>query len=269
MFVGRRFHTILCVLLLLLPASDGYASAWNPESWHGEIISGFVYAEADSAVDEFGNRTSLNTYRKRISQTYANLGLTKKLALIGTFDWQDTQIVGPGLNVAFSKPSTISAGLQYQLSRREGHAVAISASYLDGIDLPDALLTIENRDPTVELRALWGESRTWHGRNLFAELQAAARIDLEGDYAGLQTQVTLGGEPTDRVMILAKGRFTDVASGEFRTLAIARQSRWETEASLVYRFRKRDYVELGYTAILSGENTVFERGVKIGLWRKF
>lgn len=245
------------------------ASAWNPDPWHGEIISGYVYATADAAKDDFGRRVPLDIYNKKIVQTYGNMGLTPRIALIGTFDWQDTQIVGPGLSTRFSKPSSISAGLQYQISRREGHATALSLSYVDGIDLPNELLTLESRTPSIELRGLWGESRTVWGRNMFAELQGAGRMTTGGDFASTYLQFTIGGEPLPRTMFLAKTRYTDNEPGVFERLDITRQSRWEVETSAVYRFRKRDYLEVGYTRVVGGRSAVFESGWKIGFWRKF
>jgi hypothetical protein len=163
----------------------------------------------------------------------------------------------------------MSAGLHYQISRREGHATALAGGYVDGSDLPDALLTLESRKPTIELRGLWGESRTIRGRNIFAELQGAGRVTPGGKYASSHAQFTLGIEPMPRIMLLAKTHYTDVEPGVFKRLDIARQSRWGVESSLVYRLRKRDYLELGYTTTLEGRSAVLERGWKIGLWRKF
>lgn len=257
------------LVLLLASVLEVQASAWNPDAWQGEVISGYVLTSADTAIDETGDRVPLQIYTKRILQNYGNLGLTPRIALIGTFDWQDTQIVGQGLDISFSKPSSVSAGLQYQLSRREGHAVAISVSYVDGIDLPSALLTLENRETSVELRGLWGESRSFHGHNVFAEAQLAGQLTLKGDYGSTHAQLTLGGEPTERSMVLLKGRYREFEPGLYERLAIARQRRWEVEASAVYRIRKRDYIEIGYTGIVAGESTVLESGMKIGYWRKF
>lgn len=246
-----------------------YASAWNPDPWRGEIISGYVYAIASEAKGDFGQRVPLDIYNKKIIQTYGNMGITPRLALIGTFDWQDTQIVGPGLNTQFSKPSSISAGLQYQISRRDGHATALSLSYVDGIDLPNALLTLEGRTPSLELRGLWGESRTVLGRNVFAEIQAAGRMTTGGDFASSHLQLTIGGEPLARVIFLAKTRYTDNEPGVFERFNIARQSRWEVETSAVYQLWARDYLEVGYTRVLGGRSAVLESGWKIGVWRKF
>lgn len=257
------------VALIMALCPQANASAWNPDPWHGEIISGYVYASADKAKDDFGQRVPLDIYNKKIVQTYGNMGLTPRLALIGTFDWQDTQIVGPGLDTTFSKPSSVSAGLQYQISRREGHATALSLSYFDGIDLPNALLTLESRTPSIELRGLWGESRTLWDRNVFAELQLAGRMTTRGKFASTHAQFTVGGEPFARTMLLVKTRYTDNEPGVFERLRITRQSRWAVEASAVYRFRKRDYLELGYSRVIDGRSAVLESGWKIGLWRKF
>ena len=267
--MGQWVTTIGVITLNIAACSQARASAWNPDPWHGEIISGYVFATADKAIDDFGDAVSLDIYNKKIVQTYGNLGLTPRVALIGTFDWQDTQIVGPGLDTQFSKPSSVSAGLQYQISRWEGHAVAVSVSYVDGIDLPNALLTLESREPSVELRALWGESRTVYGRNIFAEAQIAARMTTEGAYASTHTQFTIGGEPFPRTLLLAKTRYIDIEPGIFERLDIVRQTRWEAEVSAVYRLREKDYVEIGYSAVLDGRSAVLESGWKIGLWRKF
>ena len=155
---------------VLAIADTAFASAWNPEAGGGEIISGFVQSTADTAIDDFGDDIVLDAFSKSISQNYTTIGLTDKIALVGIFDWQRSQIIAPGVDVSFSKPSAISAGLQYQLSRREGHATAVSVSYLEGIDLPNELLTVEGRESNLEVRGLWGESRPWKGRNVFAEL---------------------------------------------------------------------------------------------------
>ncbi|GLQ20102.1 hypothetical protein GCM10007854_10570 [Algimonas porphyrae] len=257
------------VALSALFASTAQASAWNPEAWHGEIISAQVFLSADSASNEFDQTFRLDQYSKTVTQTFAKLGLTDRLALIGTFDWQDATIVGPGVNVSFSDPSTVSFGLQYQLRRKEGHAVALSASYFAGIDLPPKLLTIENREPVVELRGLWGESRTWGGINLFAEAQMAGRLDLDGGYAGAFSQLTVGADPLDRVKLIGKVRYTDVAGGVFENFPLARQERVEVEGSVVYRLRGRNYVEIGYVSLVTGRNTVSESGLKLGVWTKF
>lgn len=266
-----RFRgSLICLLMALIGfAGRAEASAWNPDPWGGELISAYQFTSADRATDPQGNAVALDVYEKQIVQTYGNLGLTPRLALIGTFDWQDTQIIGPGLNVTFSKPSSISAGLQYQISRREGHAVAMSLSYVDSIDLPNVLLTLENRNAAAELRGLWGESRTIRGRNVFGEVQLASRMTLGGDYASTHLQLTLGGDPIERLMLLTKARYTDIEPGVYERFDISRQSRFEAEASAVYRFRRNDYIELGYTAVLSGKSAVRERGIKFGFWSKF
>ncbi len=245
------------------------ASAWNPAQWKGELISGYVVSSAGEAVDEFGDTVGLDIYRKQIVQNYGNVGLTDRLALIGSFDWQDTQIAAPGVEAAFSRPSSVSAGLQYQLSRREGHATAISVSYVDGIDLPVQLLTLESRRPSVEVRALWGESRSVLGFNAFAELQAAGRMELDGRYASSHAQATLGMDPTARTKLLAKARYARIEAGTFERIPIARQERWELEASAVWRAWRQNYVELGYVGTVGVRNGVRESGYKIGYWTKF
>lgn len=267
--MGSRQIIITAIALSVTVGGQAYASAWNPDPGQGEIISGYVFASATEAIDDFGERVSLNIYSKQIAQSYGNIGLTPRLAIVGSFDWQDAQIVGPGVAVSFSKPSSISAGLQYQVTRREGHATALSLSYYDGIKLPTALLTLESREPSLELRGLWGESRTVRARNVFAELQAAARLTTAGDYASTHVQFTLGGEPTDRLMLLGKARYTNVEPGVFERLDIVRHLRWEAESSVVYRVRKRHYLEFGYSTVVGGRSAVLENGWKIGYWTKF
>ena len=41
------------------------------------------------------------------------------------------------------------------------------------------------------------------------------------------------------------------------------------EAAAVYRLRKRDFIELSYTSVLTGRNTVLETEWKLGFWTKF
>ena len=141
-------------------AAEAEASAWNPDPGEGELISGYVFIDANSALGEFGERIDLDVYNKQIVQSYGIIGLTPKLALLGTLDWQETQIAQPGLSIAYSEASSITAGFQYQTSLRSGHATAIAVSYVHGIDLPDALITVENRQSSVEVRGLLGGKPT-------------------------------------------------------------------------------------------------------------
>lgn len=248
---------------------EAQASAWNPAKGSGEIISGFIVSDAEIAVSPIGTRVPLALYEKQIVQTYGNLGLNDKWALIGSFDWQDAQIIGPDVAVGFSEPSAISAGLQYQLNRTPGKALAVSMSYYQGIDLPPSLLTLENRSDTIEIRGLWGRSRIMKGVNFFFDAQAAGRVSFSGDYSNTQLSLTLGAEPSDRMMFLAKTRYVDIEPGSFQGFAIERQRRLETEFSGIYEIRPGYHFELGYAWVSYARNAVLERGFKLGVWTQF
>ena len=245
------------------------ASAWNPAPGKGELISGYVFIDADRAKNAQGDGFDLEIYNKKVVQSYGIVGLTPKLALLGTFDWQETQIAQPGLSIAYSEASSITAGLQYQTSLKPGHATAISISYVHGIDLPDALITVENRRSSLEIRGLWGESHQWRGKEIFAEAQIATRLRFEGEYDSFHSQVTLGVAMSDRLSLLSKGRFSDIGPGQLGRITVSPQSRWEAEVAGVYRIRKNDFIELSYASVLTGRNTVLENEWKLGFWTKY
>lgn len=264
--MSRVFIAIIISVVFAAPAT---ASSWNPAQGSGEVITGYLISDAKTAISPIGDRVPLAAYDKQIVQTFGNFGLTDRWALIGSYDWQDAQIIGPDVAVAFSKPAAISAGLQYQIHRAPGRAAALSVSYYEGINLPPSLLTLENRDNTVEIRGLWGESRILGGANYFVDAQAAARLTLGGELASSRGDVTLGAQPTERSMFLLKGRYIDIEPGNFRGFAIKRQIRWESEISAVYRIWKGNHVELGYSGVIDARNAVLERGWKIGFWSQF
>ena len=266
--MGRAKDIVLSLGLSLL-ASTASASAWNPEQWHGELITGFVETTATEAVNEFGETVALDVYRKRTSENYGIAGLTDRWALVGAFDWQDAQIVGPSLDITFSETSKIQAGLQYQVYRNEDRAVALSVSYLEGVDLPVALLTLEGREPRIELRGLWGESFKAFDRNAFAELQLASRIETRGRYAATRGQLSVGIDPFKKAKIITKMRVVDLTDGTFEGLDIAGQQRWEVEASAIYNLFRDAYYEIGYVSTISADNAVRESGFKLSMWTKF
>ena len=152
--MGTGIKAVFAGLVCLGGLPEARASAWNPPPGQGELISGYVFIEADQAKNDRGELFDLDVYNKQMVQSYGIVGLTPKLAFLGTFDWQETQIAQPGLSIAYSEASSITAGLQYQTSLKSGHATAISVSYVHGIDLPDALITVENRRSSVEVRGL-------------------------------------------------------------------------------------------------------------------
>lgn len=246
-----------------------HASAWNPGQWHGELINGYVQTTATEGVDEFGRVVEYDIYRKRTSQNYGIAGLTDRIALVGAFDWQDVQIVGPSLDIVLSEPSKIEAGLQYQLHRNDRRAVAVSASYLEGVELPVALLTLEGREDRVELRGLWGESLRVLGREGYAEAQLAGRLSLGGRYVGTRGQLSAGLKPFRRSEVIGKVRYVRQEDGVLERLDIAGQQRVEVEASAIYNVFKDAFVEVGYVATVATDNAIRESGYKLGMWTKF
>ena len=245
------------------------ASAWNPDPWHGELITSFVESSATQGVDEFGRTVELELYRKRTSQNYGIAGLTKRIALVGAFDWQDAQIVGPALDVAFRAPSKIEAGLQYQIHRSERRAVALSLSYLDGVELPAALLTLEGRRDRAELRGLWGENYRLLGRDGFIEAQLAGRMEFGGRISGSRAQLSAGIKPWWRTEVIVKGRYARQEDGAIGEFALRGQQRWEAEALAAINVWKDAYLEIGYQGTVAADNAVLERGYKLGMWTKF
>ena len=264
-FRGRG-AAIAFILAAPIPAQ---ASAWNPEPWHGELITSFVETTATRGVDEFGREVELDVYRKRTSQNYGIAGLTKRIALVGAFDWQDAQIVGPSLDVSFRAPSKMEAGLQYQLHRTDRRAVAVSVSYLAGADLPAALLTLEGRRDRVELRGLWGENYRMFGRDGFVEGQLAGRMELGGRISGSRAQLSAGLKPFARTEVILKARYARQESGLFERLELRGQQRWEAEALASLNLWKGAFLEVGYQGTVAADNAVLEHGFKLGTWTKF
>lgn len=264
-----RSLTWLSLWLCFCSVLSANASAWNPAKGSGEIITGYIVSDAQIAVSPIGTHVPLELYRKEIAQSYGNFGLTDRWAVVGSFDWQTAQIIGPDLAVGFSKPSSMSAGLQYQLLRAPGRAVALSLSYYEGIDIPPTLLTLENRTDTVEFRALWGESRIIGATNFFFDAQVAGRMSLDATLENSRADFTLGMEPHERIMLLAKGRYINIEPGSFRGFAIDRQIRVESEVSAVLRLWNGNHIELGYGGVVHARNAVLERGWKLGFWSQF
>ena len=266
--MGKSFRLGLASALACVPM-PAWASAWNPPQWGGELITSFVQADADTGVDEFGRTISLTAYSKRTSQNYGIAGLTDRIALVGAFDWQEAQIISPALNVAFRAPSKIEAGLQYQLHRTDQRAVAVSLSYLDGIDLPASLLTLEGRRSRAEVRALWGENYSLFGRQGFAEAQLAGRMELGGRISGSRAQISAGVKPWRRTELIVKGRYARQEGGAYQGLDLRSQQRWEAEAIAAIRVWRGAFLEIGYQGTVAADNAVLERGFKLGMWNKF
>lgn len=250
-------------------AGDAHASAWNPEPWSGEIISGYVQTTADTAVDPFGDAFALDLYSKQTSQTYAIVGVSDRIAVVGAFDYQKARIIAGDLGVGFEGPTKLEAGLQYQLHRDADRAVAVSASYLSGADLPGTLLTLEGRRPRVELRGLWGENYQLLGRDGFVEAQVAGRMELEGRFSGSRAQFSVGIKPFWRTEVIAKTRYVRQEAGTFGGFAIPAQQRWEAEALAAVRVWRQSFLEIGYQSTLAADNAVLEHGFRVGTWTKF
>ena len=269
----KRFYCFLIFIVVSLYflqfSSSAYAGAWNLPPGQGQIISTYDYSEASSAFTDLAVEDLSLSFVKNEGRVFYEHGLTKKVTFVGNGAHQTVRFSGLQSDINFSDFADIELGLRYQLTRREGLATSIQASYIIGGGPPESILDLNGPQDSVELRGLWGHSKEFKNASIFLDVQGALRSENFSNIDEWHSDLTLGYKRGEKYLLLGQ-LFHASLDGEAQDgFTVPRQRRVKLKLSAAYEYKKNRLVQLGVQETIAGRNTVRERGVSLGTWIRY
>jgi hypothetical protein len=264
---ARVLAIVLAVAPLLGFSSLALAGAWTLPQGEAEVIVASTFTSGDRLFDARGRLVPVSDYRKFELTAYGQFGIT---------DWA-TAIVAPSLRaVSVDQPyGGDHQGLGYsefggrlRLARSDASSISVQAT----ARLPGALdknnpAEIGNTDPEFDARLLLGYSFELGEWDLFIDLQSAYRVRAGPPPDEFRADLTIGVRPADRWLLLGQS-FNVVSTGAGS--GIFRATRYhKLQGSVVYELTPDWAVQFGLIATVAGENALRERGMIVGVWRRF
>jgi len=264
--MARRWMT-LAWMTLAIPlgvAGKSQAAAWTQGKGDKEIIVSLHRQDSTHGFDLDGEAVDIVDYRKTELQAFAEYGLSDRLTVraqgsvrrLRTRDARDTE---PG-HVELAARYQILSGKTWVLSSE-------SAVRLPGGDGDPGAAQRGSPDAEYDARFLLGKSGKLAGRPIFLDLQAGLRR-REGDAPDeRRLDVTIGGRPSNRLMLLAQ--VFDVSSAGAGQGVFEAYRYRNLQLTAVYDLPAGWSVQAGAVGTATGRNALRERGAVLAVWRRF
>lgn len=257
--LGKRLSWRLTTLFIALTIGEAAASPWNRAS--GDIF-------VASRFDYYWSSTAASRYQRFGSDTYAELGLTRRWMLSAKVAY-GTSISDSGLG-QFSRTGIGDAelGAQRQVQRGEHSATAISLSASWSERLADgARAGFGEHGADAEIRLLHGRDIATEPVKVFAITEVAYRRRFDAAADQVRADALIGIEPLPRLLVLAEARSQlslgnqDPGGDDFDVI--------KSRASIVWRATSR------WALVAGGEKEFAARGIApgaavfVGFWSIF
>ncbi|WP_409433781.1 hypothetical protein ACJ3XI_04555 [Litorimonas sp. RW-G-Af-16] len=256
-------------LFWVMGSSPALAGAWNQPAGDGQIILTSLWTSGDFVFADNGDRTPIMDFSKTESRLFAEYGVSDRWTLTANAAYQTINYDSPDSAFTFKDFDETELGLRYQVKRKRGQAISVQASYIwDGGPM-DNILDIGGDRDMVELRGLWGQSWETSRGDFFTDAQIAGRMETGGRYQSTSLDVTLGYKPTDKWMIMLQNYTRHAEAEEALGFRVPAQAYLKSHASITYRYKAGQRLQLGYVKTLLGKNIVQEGGFTLGVWWEY
>ncbi|MBL8589047.1 MAG: hypothetical protein JNK46_11010 [Methylobacteriaceae bacterium] len=247
------------VFVLLAGVVEGQAGAFNPSAGKGLAIVTSSFAAAPTYRDGAGRALRAPAYDKFEAVLHLEYGVPDWLAAIARPRIVATRLAAP-LTARDSGLGVTELGAQAQLLRSERFVLAAQAlARLPG----GARSPLHDRAGGGEARLMAGATFDLAGRPGFAEAHVAWRRRDGGRLDEALIETTLGVRPFAPTLVMLQSFTTLELNG-------ARRGRsTKLQASIVYDFSAAWSMSLAAFATAHAQRAPLERGVVIGLWRRF
>jgi len=264
------------IALFSLCTSHANASPWGREKNTLLVISRADYFKADLPDQTLADSGVTNSFERIESNTYAEFGLTHRLTIGGKAVYGSSWLTrGATAETAAEATVETAAGfselelfVQQQITRSEKQTISLRSS----VSLPSrftsgARTELASDGVDVELSVLYGRNISTSPLKIFTatEVGFTKRIGASADQ--IKTQLTIGAEPTDRLLLLAE-LFSETSlqnekndGADFDIIKI--------QPSIVWRLTRKLRLQAGVTEEIAGRNVALGRTYFLGLWTEF
>jgi hypothetical protein len=264
--MARCLPPLVALAAAALPAT-AEAAAWTLEQGKTKAFVTSTFTYGDHGYDDDGNLIAVPEYRKFTLSGTLEHGVRPWLTAIvrGELRQEETEeeispvLIGP---VARSYGS-VAGGVRVRLRQTPAWVVSTEFTVFSG-GMDTSGIAAASDGPAAEVRVLAGTGRTWGGRNVFANMEAAYRATFDADEPDeVKLDLTVGAHLTPRWMLLAQS---------FSTIDVGGTDPgqdYKLGASIVRRVNDRLSIEIGGLTTVYGRNALQEHGGKLGFWYDF
>lgn len=249
-----------------LTTTPAFASAWTQEQGHGQAILTGFHSNSDKGYDSNGDSFDIADYRKTEAYLLLEYGVTDDLTLMLTPSFRHVGIEGSGDDT--TGLGYTEFGARYGLVQDGPFVASVQGSIrIPGKKRADSLAQVGSTDTEYDLRALAGTSFKAGGMDGFVDLQGAYRL-RDGDPPNeFHADISVGIRPAPKVQLIAQ-LFNTWSDGSGRGVFPSYRYH-NAHLSGVFDIDDKWSVQAGVMGTLGGENALRERGLILGLWRRF
>jgi len=260
----RRCALAFGLALLTLAPAAALAGAWTFPSGEGQIIETLFGWTGEGPP--YGAAAGPKESRVE-AQTYIEYGLADRLTVVGQAARERYELTAPSADV-FRGLDYSEIGLRAKLWSNDALVVSAQATAsVPGARDASRPAQAGNTGGAGEARALVGYNFTFFATPAFLDAEAAYRLRCAGPPDEWHFDLTLGLEPSPRVMWLLQNFNTISArpgSPEFPAW-----SSHTAELSIVYALDAHWSVQAGAFTTFATVETNSQRGLVAAIWRKF
>ena len=255
--IPRVAAAFFCALSCL-PAGIAQAGAWPIARGQSQLIVKYEPQAADQGFDTDGQVRDLDHREEQTASIFLEHGLTDRL----TVQVKAGMVRGGDRLVSYKGRGPIEAGLRYTLlERRATTASVYLGAAQSGTGRNAAYAQPGQGKVDLEARLLVGRSARSPWGDSFVDLQIA-RLQRSGLADETRLDATLGVRPAGDWLILAQAY---AGQADVRPSP----SRWLKGELSVVRSLGAWSLQAGWRQTLAGQGTTLDRGVILGVWRRF
>lgn len=254
------------ILASALSASPAAASAWTQEKGEGQVILTGLYSNSTRGYDANGNSFDIADYKKAEAYLLVEYGLTDDLTLMVNPSFRHVGIEGAGDDTTGLGYTEL--GARYRVAQSGNWVASVQGSVrIPGEKRTDSLAQVGSTDAEYDFRALAGTSFKAGGMDGFLDLQGGYRL-RDGDPPNeFHADISVGIRPAPRFQVI--GQLFNTWSDGAGDGPFASYRYHNAYLTGVYDLDDRWSVQAGVMGTIGGENALRERGLILGLWRRF
>lgn len=226
-----------------------------------------TFTQAGSGFDGGGGTVDIPDYRKFEQNAYLEYGLSDDVTALAQPQLRAVSIAAP--------TDADHVGLGYtDLGARmriwSGDDAVLSGQALvripgAGDDMDPA--QVGSTDFEADMRGLYGRSFSLGAWPAFIDAQLGYRFRAGDPADEIRADITFGVRPRPDFLLLAQS-FNTVSVGSARGY-FSKLREHKLQVSVVWDVSEAWSLQLGGVATVAGKNALAERGVVVGLWRRF
>jgi protein XagA len=256
----------LAAALSCTAVTEGFAGAWTQPEGAGQIIFNPSLMAASRRFNKRGRPVRTDRFIKSESRTLIEYGFREDLTLkLATRQ----RVEGFSRGGDPQRVDTSTLGLGARLSLWRGHGIVVSGQVSLESGLERSLPALDRRHGArheAEGRVLVGHGFKLFERDAFVEAQAGYRWRSGRHADEVLLDATFGLRPHPSVLVLLQS-FNTLSLQ--RANGVGRTRGHKLQASVVVDLTQRWSVQAGVFASPMGRDTLREKGVMLGVWRKF